>query len=114
MDSRVGARYFIPKFMEYLGVTPLHFILENLFYSYKMVSRTTPPAWEHRYGARLHHRMCYVNSTLSLKMIGWVGDKIEDLSLGLFAGADVAGCAQPLRSTSGSHLQSKESIRGSR
>ena len=42
MDSRVGARYFIPKFMEHLGVTPLHFILENLFYSYKMVSRTTP------------------------------------------------------------------------
>ena len=43
--------------------------------------------------------------TLSLKMIGWVGDKIEDLSLGLFADADFAGCAQSLRSTSGSHLQ---------
>ena len=38
-------------------------------------------------------------------MIGWVGDKIEDLSLGLFAAADFAGCAQSLRSTSGSHLQ---------
>ena len=38
-------------------------------------------------------------------MIGWVGDKIEDLSLGLFADADFAGCAQSLRSTSGSHLQ---------
>ena len=49
MDSRVGARYFIPKFMEYLGVTPLHFILENIFYSYKMVRRTTPPVWEHRW-----------------------------------------------------------------
>ena len=43
MDSRVGARHFIPKFMEHLGVTPLHFILENLFYSYKMVSGTNPP-----------------------------------------------------------------------
>ena len=49
MDSRVGARHFIPKFMEHLGVTPLHFILENLFYSYKMVSGTTPPVWEHRF-----------------------------------------------------------------
>ena len=48
MDSRVGARHSIPKSMEHLGVTPLLFILENLFYSYKMVSGTTPPVWEHR------------------------------------------------------------------
>ena len=61
--------------------------------------------WTKDDDARLHHLMCYVNSTLSLKMIGWVGDQIEDLSLGLFAGADFAGCAQSLRSTSGSHLQ---------
>ena len=61
--------------------------------------------WTKDDDARLHHLMCYVNSTLSLKMIGWVGDKIEDLSLGLFADADFAGCAQSLRSTSGSHLQ---------
>ena len=61
--------------------------------------------WTKDADARLHHLMCYVNSTLSLKMIGWVGDKIEDLSLGLFADADFAGCAQSLRSTSGSHLQ---------
>ena len=61
--------------------------------------------WTKDDDARLHHLMCYVNSTLPLKMIGWVGDKIEDLSLGLFADADFAGCAQSLRSTSGSHLQ---------
>ena len=36
--------------------------------------------WTQDDDARLHHLMCYVNSTLSLKMIGWVGDKIEDLS----------------------------------
>ena len=41
--------------MEHLGVTLLHFILENLFYSYKMVSRTTPPLWEHR----LYMYMCH-------------------------------------------------------
>ena len=61
--------------------------------------------WTKDDDARLHHLMCYVNSTLYLKMIGWVGDKVEDLSLGLFADADFAGCAQSLRSTSGSHLQ---------
>ena len=61
--------------------------------------------WTKDDDARLHHLMCYVNSTLSLKMIGWVGDKIEDLSLEIFADADFAGCAQSLKSISGSHLQ---------
>jgi len=37
-------------------------------------------------------------------MTGWVGDKFKDLSLSLFADADFAGCAQSLRSTSGSHM----------
>ena len=37
-------------------------------------------------------------------MIGWVGDKFDDLTLSLFADADFAGCAQSLRSTSGSHM----------
>ena len=61
--------------------------------------------WTKDDDARLYHLMCYVNSTLSLKIIGWIGDKIEDLSLELFADADFAGCAQTLKSTSGSHLQ---------
>ena len=37
-------------------------------------------------------------------MIGWVGDRIEDLDLSLYADADFAGCPQTLRSTSGSHM----------
>ena len=60
--------------------------------------------WTTADDAKLHHLMCYVNSTLSMKMIGWVGDDIKELSLALFADADFAGCAQSLRSTSGSHL----------
>ena len=43
-------------------------------------------------------------------MIGWVGDKIEDLSLGISADADFAGRAQSLRSTSGSHFPNTASI----
>ena len=39
-----------------------------------------------------------------MKMFGWVGDELKDLSLALFADADFAGCAQSLRLTSGSHL----------
>ena len=48
--------------------------------------------------------MCYVNSSLSKRMTGWVGNKFDDLSLSLFADADFAGRAQTLRSTSGSHM----------
>ena len=54
--------------------------------------------------AKLYHLMCYVNSSLTKRMTGWVGDKLKDLSLSLFADADFAGCAQSLRSTSGSHM----------
>ena len=54
--------------------------------------------------AKLYHLMCYVNSSLSKRMTGWVGDKFNNLTLSLFADADFAGCAQSLRSTSGSHM----------
>ena len=54
--------------------------------------------------AKLYHLMCYVNSSLSKRMTGWVGNKFDDLSLSLFADADFAGCAQTLRSTSVSHM----------
>ena len=54
--------------------------------------------------AKLYHLMCYVNSSLSKRMTGWVGDNFNELTLSLFADADFAGCAQSLRSTSGSHM----------
>ena len=37
-------------------------------------------------------------------MIGWVGNSLKDLSIGLFADADYAGCGESLRSTSGAHM----------
>ena len=37
-------------------------------------------------------------------MIGWVRNDMKDLSIALYADADFAGCAQSLRSTSGSHM----------
>ena len=54
--------------------------------------------------AKLYHLMCYVNSSLSKRMAGWVGDTSDGLSLSLFADADFAGCSKSLRSTSGSHM----------
>ncbi len=65
-----------------------------------------------RWGAgcdkRLHRLICYIQSTKDYKMTGWVGDKIEDVALPLYADADFAGCAETQRSTSGVHL----SLRG--
>ena len=60
--------------------------------------------WSIQDDAKLYHLMCYVNSTLGKRMIGWVGNDMKDLSSALYADADFAGCAQSLRSTSGSHM----------
>jgi len=53
---------------------------------------------------RLHRIMCYVHTSLHYRMIGWVGDKPDQLEPHLFADADFAGCPDSQRSTSGLHL----------
>ena len=60
--------------------------------------------WSKDDDIKLHHLMCYVNSTKSQKLIGWVGNNLKSLQIGIFADADYAGCGQSLRSTSGSHM----------
>ena len=61
--------------------------------------------WTIEADAKLYHLMCYVNSSLSKRMTGWVGDDFKELSVSLLANADFAGCSQSMRSTSGSHMQ---------
>ena len=46
----------------------------------------------------------YINSTLDLMMVAWVGDKPEDVQLKLFTDADLAGEATNSKSTSGVFL----------
>ena len=53
---------------------------------------------------KLHHLMCYIHRTKHWRMIGWVGDSVEDLCLAVYADADFSGCADSLRSTSGGHM----------
>ena len=48
--------------------------------------------------------MCYVKNTLDKRVLGWVGDSITNLSMGIFADSDFAGCDDTLRSTSGIHM----------
>ena len=59
--------------------------------------------WDAACDARLHELMCYIKSTLKERMVGFVGDKPEDLSLHIFCDADFAGCPYTLRSTDGVH-----------
>ena len=53
---------------------------------------------------KLHHLMCYIHHTKHWRMIGWVGDSVEDMCLAVYADADFSGCADSLRSTSGGHM----------
>ena len=60
--------------------------------------------WTKKDNSLLHHPMAYVHQSKHHMMIGWVGDSLENSSIGLFADADYAGCGESLKSTSGAHL----------
>ena len=60
--------------------------------------------WSFKDDARLHHLICYVQSSKSKKMVGWVGDDLSKLSIDIYADADFAGCEDSLRSTCGAHM----------
>ena len=60
--------------------------------------------WTSQCDKRLHQLVCYINSTLHYRMVGWIGDGLTALQPHLFADADFAGCVETQRSTSGLHL----------
>jgi hypothetical protein len=57
--------------------------------------------WDAHCDKMLHRVMCYVQSSLSLRCVGWVGDSVADVGLHLYADADFVGCKRTGRSTSG-------------
>ena len=59
--------------------------------------------WDGKCDARLHQLMCYINTTLSDRMVGYVGDHPRVLTARLYCDADFAGCPYTLKSTSGVH-----------
>jgi len=61
--------------------------------------------WDRMCDAKLHRLMCYINSSIDVKMYGKVGDLPTDVELALFSDADFAGCNETLRSTSGVFLK---------
>ena len=53
--------------------------------------------WDAYCDKRLHRIMCYIKSTVNLKMVGWVGDDADNITPVLFADADFAGCLKTAR-----------------
>ena len=53
---------------------------------------------------QLHRLICYINSSLSVRMTGWIGDNADALNPHVYADADLAGCCDSQRSTSGAHM----------
>ena len=60
--------------------------------------------WSRECDRRLHRLMCYLNSTLKLRLTGYVGDSPTDVTLALFSDSDFAGCKTTARSTTGVFL----------
>ena len=58
--------------------------------------------WDHACDKRFLRLVSYINSTLHYRMRGWIGDSPQKLEQHYFSDADVAGCLQTQRSTTGS------------
>jgi hypothetical protein len=60
--------------------------------------------WTPECDKQLHRLMCYIHSTLHYRMVGWVGDTVDNTSIHLYADADFAGCKDTALSTTGVHV----------
>ena len=60
--------------------------------------------WDETCDKRLFRLVCYIESTLHLRQIGWVGDEPQNVTPHLYTDADFAGCERTERSTAGVHL----------
>ena len=60
--------------------------------------------WTAQQDAELNDLMSYVESTLTWKTIGWVGDPLEAVAPHLYADSDLGGCPVTERSTSGYYM----------
>ena len=57
--------------------------------------------WDAECDRRLHRLISYINASLGKRLVGYIGDTPSDLRPHLFTDADLAGCAQTQRSTTG-------------
>ena len=63
--------------------------------------------WDASCDRRLHRAMCYIWSTVTGIMIGWIGDPVTKLTAHMFMDADFAGDSFTLKSTNGRHFDTQ-------
>ena len=61
--------------------------------------------WSPAEDKKLHRLMCYIYSTLKIRMVSWCGDELKDVNLGLYTDADFASDVKASLSTSGASLK---------
>ena len=88
MKKLYGARYARPDLLRAISA---------------LARKTTK--WRPMQDAQLHRLVCYVNSTLHYRHVGWVGDSREDLVLNLFSDADLASDPEDSVSTTGVYFE---------
>ena len=59
--------------------------------------------WTTECDVALHRLMCYIHSTLKHRLVGHVGNRLEDVRVNVYADADFAGDPSTKRSTTGVH-----------
>ena len=57
--------------------------------------------WDATCDRRLHRLICYIHGSLGKRLVGWVGDSTACVRPHLYTDADLAGCADTQRSTTG-------------
>ena len=57
--------------------------------------------WTETCDRALHRLMAYIQSTLHLRMCGWIGDPMDAWEFVVYSDADFAGCKDTGRSTTG-------------
>ena len=57
--------------------------------------------WTRRQDQELWKLMCYIQATKHWRLVGWVGDPLQNITPTVFSDADFAGCIETRRCTSG-------------
>ena len=57
--------------------------------------------WDATCDRRLHRLVSHIQSTMGKTLVGWVGGPTEEMTPHIFTDADLAGCADTQRSTTG-------------
>ncbi len=57
--------------------------------------------WSTVNDAELHRLVCYIHTTKSRRLCGWIGDSAENIYPVQFSDSDYAGCTETKRSTTG-------------